>query len=230
MTAVPRTLPPGSRTLYLAIAALLVVAGLLAAVVLASRQTGQGEAPSPAPAFEGIPGLPFERFSVRTLNGANAVLVADAQPGQSTDRTLELDLAGASIEVLRPAGPGAIRAGDHVTVVGVQNDVQNFSIRSVVIQREATTSDDGVARSPLGFLGHEASADAAERVLLGGLVQSATGDSFVLDRGAEPVTLTLSSLAVVYELGPGSADDVAPGDRLAMLEAAGAPRLLVLPR
>lgn len=230
MTAAPRHLSPGSKPLIAAVAALVLFAGLLAAVVLASRQSGSTDAPPLAPPFEGFAEQPFERFSVRSVEGTRAVLIADPKPGQSTDTVRELDLPTASIEILRPVKPSDIQVGDSLTVVAVQNEVQNFSIRSIVIQRAGSEITDGVARSPLGFLGYEAGDDLAERPVLGGIVRSIADGTVVLDRGAEPVTLTLTPLAVLYQLDTGAPGDLGSGDRIAMLDGAGNPKLLVLPR
>jgi len=202
---------------------LLVVAGLLAAVVVASRQSRSGEAPPAAPPFEGFASSPVERFTVRTVEGTRAVLVADPLPGQSTDILREISLDGAAIEVLRPIEPGDIRGGDRVTVIAVHNQVQNFSIRSIVVLESAD------ARSPLGFAGHEASSDPAERPVLTGIVQATDGTTLTLDSGAEPVTLTLLPGATVYRLEPGSAASIAAGDRIALLARSEGDAILVLP-
>lgn len=211
------------RRLVAALALLVVVAGLLVAVIIASRQSRPGDAPPAAPPFEGFAASPVERFTVRTVEGARAVLVADPLPGQSTDTLREVALEGASIEVLRPIEPADIRVGDRLNVIAVYNQVQNFSIRSVVVL------DTADAASTLGFSGHEASTDPAERLVLTGIVQATDGSTLTLDAGAEPATVTLLPGSVVYRLEPGSATDVAPGDRIALIERDQGAAFLVLP-
>jgi hypothetical protein len=229
MTRVANFFSPIPPRAIVVLAVLVVLAGTLAAIVLASRQTAGGEAPPEAPPFAGFDPETFARFSVRTVEPGRAVLIADAEPGQSTDATRDLDPAGAAIEVLRPIAPADIRPGDRLTVVAVQNDVRNFAIRSIVIQRDGTADGNGVVRSPLGFVGSEASMDLAERAVMGGVVQSPADGVLTLERDGAPLTVTLTEGSFVYSLEPGTSADLHAGDRVAVSDETSQPRVLVLP-
>ncbi|MGE5595997.1 MAG: hypothetical protein ACM3S1_08185 [Hyphomicrobiales bacterium] len=230
MTAVPAK-PPSllSRGVVLGALALLAV-GVLVAVVVVSQQVGGEDLPPEAPPFQAPQRSGYPRFEVRSVANGTAVLVPDATGGQSVDQTVDLPLAGVAVERLQRLGPGGIAVGDYVTVIGVQNDVRNFSIRSVVVQRgERELNSDGIAVSPAGFEGWEASKEREERSILSGRVTETDGSHLVIERAAGPVTLDLTEGSVLYLLAPADASGVSGGDRAAVRDAGGTKGMLVLP-
>ena len=249
-TDVPAPLAPADTRASLVIAGIIflaVLAALATAVYLSGRV---GDDPPPAaPAFEPPVAASLPRFEVRSVSGGSALLVADAARGQSAEATRPLDLANATIELLRPISPSDIRPGDRVTVIGVFNPVRNFAVRAVVVMTGGGTEGEFPVSSG-GFLGFEASKDSVERPLLAGTVLALepyestieqvdsqgkanparmAGQRLTLDRKPVPFRLDLLEGSRTYRLEPGSAAAIAPGGRVALREGGGRTAVLVLP-
>jgi hypothetical protein len=84
-----------------------------------------------------------------------------------------------------------------------------------VIAGFAGPDADGVARSPGGFAGHEASRDPAERPVLGGVVERLDGNQATLRTPGGNVTLDLSATAPLLRLEAAAPDAIHEGDRIA---------------
>ena len=224
MTAVParRSLPA-----WLAPALLLAAIALaFAAVILLARRAAAPDVPPEPPALR--PPAP--------ARPATALDVQQAASGRLTlsDGTRDTPLApGARVEVLRPATTADVRPGDWLEVIGIPNEVRNFSIRSMVLLAGPGQPDaEGVVRSPGGFAGHEAARDQTERPLLGGVVESVEGARAVLRGPSGPITVTFTPQAPLRRLVEARAEDVHEGDRIAFVgtERVGEARaVLVLP-
>ena len=247
---IPAPLAPASQrsTLVIASVAFLSVLVALAAAVYLSGRVSE-DPPPPVPAFQPPVVSSLPRFPVRNVDGSRVLLVADAVPGQSAESTREVDLASASVEVLRPISPADIQPGDRLTVFGVYNPVHNFAVRSVVVQGPGA-SEGEFPRSAAGFLGFEAARDPVERPILAGTVLSlepyeatiqrvdsqgrpnpgqVAGRRLRLDRKPVPFTLDLLEGSQAYRLEPAGAAPARPGDRVALREEGGKVGLLILP-
>lgn len=214
-------------TLLIGAAATVVLLALLASVVWLSQRAGGDEEPPALPPFEPPAVARVPGFEVRSVTGAEALLVADQAPGQSTDITRTIDLTGGiDIEWLEPTRPAAIAAGDIVTAIGIYNEVRNFTVHFIVIQpADAPLDDDGIARSPLGFAGHEL-VKGKDRPILSGRVAEVTDGRVRLDVGGEMVWLDLLDSARVFTLMSRDASAVVPGGRVALIEDDGRLSLL----
>jgi hypothetical protein len=208
-----------------ALLALLLAAAIAAVILLARRASAPDVPPAPA-AFQ----RPSPTRPVTTLD------VQQAANGRLTLSDGSRDVAlnsSARIESLQPVTADAIRPGDWLAVVGIPNEVRNFSIRSLILVGNPTPADaEGVVRSPGGFAGYEVSRDQNERPLLGGTVREIRGDEILLDGPAGPLTVSLTPRAPLYRLTESRPDDIREGDRLAFIgpgPVADATSLLVLP-
>lgn len=211
--------------LPLAIAGLLLLAGIGAVLVLAQRSGRSDLPPEPGPLVAPLPAHPVVALDVQQSAGGRLTLSDGSR-----------DVAppsGSAVEFLRPIAASGVRPGDWLTVIGIPNEVRNFSIRSIVVLASPAPPDtDGVRRSPGGFAGHEASRDGSERPLLGGIVERVDGEQVTLAGPAGPIAVTLGPRAPLYRLESGDASAIQEGDRIAFLaapalDAAGA--ILVLP-
>jgi hypothetical protein len=205
---------------------LTAIAAAFAAVLVLARRAAEPDVPPEPSAFQPpTPARPVTAVDVQQATGGRFAL---------SDGTRDASFAGgARIEVLRPATAADIRPGDWLTVVGIPNEVRNFSIRSLVLIGDPSAADaEGVVRSAGGFAGHEASRDQSERPLLGGVVESVDGAQVVLRGPSGPVTVTFTPAAPLRRLDQGRADEVREGDRIAFIEAdtlGDARAVLVLP-
>jgi hypothetical protein len=143
--------------------------------------------------------------------------VRDAPKGAPSVPAIEIDLpSGVQVELLTPIGAADVRAGDHVTVSGVPNDVRNFAVRRVVVQAKPGAADvDGFARSPAGFIGDETQTDPIERTIIGGTVISIAGNVLSLRGLNGVVTIALANSAPLFRLETSTASAIREGDRLA---------------
>jgi hypothetical protein len=209
--------------LLLLVTLLLVGVG---AVILLARRSGRSDLPpEPAPFVAPSPARPVVALDVQQSAGGRLTLSDGSR-----------DLAphpDARVESLRAISSAEVRPGEWMTVIGIPNEVRNFSIRSIVVLPSTATPDaDGVRRSPAGFAGHEASRDGSERPLLGGQIEQVEGERVTLAGPSGPVTVTLGPLAPLYRLEPADAAAVREGDRIAFLSAPSldtATAVLVLP-
>lgn len=207
MTAAPahRALPAWLAPAVLL--ALVIVA--FTSVLLLARRAAAPDVPPEPPAFRApSPARPITSLDVQQAAGGRLTL---------SDGSRDAQLAqGARVEVLRPAQPTEVHTGDWLAVIGVPNEVRNFSIRSLVLLADPSTPDaEGVVRSPGGFAGHEASRDQSERPLLGGVVSSFDGRRITVQGPAGPLAVDLSPNAPLRRLVEGRPDQIAEGDRIA---------------
>jgi hypothetical protein len=128
--------------------------------------------------------------------------------------------ASTVIEVLTPVAPSAVQAGDWVTVIGISNEVRNFSIHALVAIPDA----DGAGLSKGQFAGNEASPNGADRVIFGGLftntstaaTAAAGSRSIALFGPSGQISVQLAGTAPVYRLTESTLADIHEGDRVAM--------------
>jgi len=206
------------------VVAFLAVVLMLAGIVALSSRIGANDLPPEAPAFTLPPalGLP-PRYTVKQTAGGAITVVEDPVPGQGAPGTRELRPGAAtSIEVLHPVALSDIRPGDIVGVIGVPNGVRNFSIRTVVVYPAGTAMKEGAAVSAAGFAGHESAVDPADRVVMTAAVGENRDGALTLDGPLGPVSLQLKSPGAIYRIGPGTAADLHPGDRVAVAGEDGA--------
>lgn len=198
---------------------MLVLGGV---IVLARRAAAPDTPPVLASLVTPSPVRPVGVYDVRQVNGNEVLLTGE---GGATAAPLRL-APETRIEVLRPATAAELRAGDWLTVIGIPNEVRNFTIRTLVAIPEAGTLADGVRRSAGGFAGHEAARDRAERPLLGGEIERIEGSRLILRGPDGPITVDLTAAAPLRRLTPGTAAELRPGDRIALETPAA---VLILP-
>lgn len=217
---------PSPRSwLPLALVGVALLAGI-GAVVLLARRSGQSDLPPEPPAFVApAPVRPVIALDVQQSGGGRFTL-SDG----SRDASPRPD---ARVELLRPIEAAQVRPGDWITVIGIPNEVRNFSIRSIVVLASPAPPDaDGIRRSAGGFAGHEASRDGSERPILAGLVERVDGERVTLAGPTGPVAVTLGPRAPLYRLERADTGAVREGDRIAFLSAPSldaATAILVLP-
>jgi hypothetical protein len=220
---------PSRRLLPAWLPPVLLVAAIVAAfagvLLLAQRAAEPDVPPEPAAFQPPVPVRPVTALDVQQAAAGRLAL---------SDGSRDISLAdGAGIEILRPATASDIRPGDWLTVIGIPNEVRNFSIRSLVLIADPSAPDgEGVVRSTGGFAGHETSRDQSERPLLGGVVESVDGVRVVLRGPSGPVTVMLTPNAPLRRLEQGRPDQVREGDRIAFVgteRLSDARHVLVLP-
>lgn len=202
----------------------LVALVTLGAVVVLSQRVGNERLRPDPPPFSYQPNEATVRLTVKQAGAGKLTLVGDAPKGEAAPPAREIAPgAGTRIEFLRPATAKSVAVGEWMAVIGVPNEVRSFSIHAVVLIPDASSPDaDGVVHSPGGFAGHEAAAEAGDRVVLGGPVEAVDGDRFTVRTGAGPVTFTLTDSAPLYRIEAGTVDEVHEGDRVAIHAADGA--------
>ena len=145
----------------------LVAVAAAVAVIVLSQNVGQDNVPAlPSPFVYSPPATGLVRASVKQVGDGTMTVAEDAAPGNAAPppRTVR-PTASTVIEVLTPVPSSALQAGDWVTVLGISNAVRNFSIHAVV----AVPNADATGLSKGQFAGNEASANAADRVIFGGV-------------------------------------------------------------
>ena len=225
MTALPRrrAFPPWIAPLAL----LLGLLALFGTVILLARRAAAPDVPPEPPTFERpSPVRPVVALDVQQA-GAGRVTLSDGSRDVPLDSALR-------VEALRPATAEQIRPGDWLAVIGIPNEVRNFSIRSLVILPSPAQPDqEGVVRSAGGFAGHEASRDQNERPVMGGVVTAVEGRRVTLQGPAGPMTVELSPNAPLRRLTEIRPDEIREGDRIAFSAGSGrvtdARSVLVLP-
>lgn len=232
MTAAP-AIARGARWLGPALAVVGVAAvfgAVLALIVLSQTLSGEDEPPAVGP-FSGVPGSGITGLDVKQRDGGKVIVSLNAGANDRTGGSAELQLApGAKVDVLKAIDSTDVKVGDQVTVIGIANEVKNFSIHSVVVQSGEAPADGQALRTPAGFFGFEASRVPQDSVVLAGTVTAAEGNQFTLHSAAGDVALTLDH-ARLYRVQAGSLDDVQEGDRVAGAFSSGQPlpALLVWP-
>lgn len=230
-----------------------LLAGILAVLVLANR-TGGSDAPPQPPAFATpAPSRIITAFDVREVAGDVLTL---ASAGSTADRPATVTVrSDAAIEILTPARAADIEPGDWLTVIGVPNEVRNYSITAmVVIPPPHGPAIDQFRTTAGGFIGHEAIRDAEQVPILGGEViavdlaaatagpgddegtadgeaPAVVSDTVTLTGPDGPIVVTLTPAAPLLRIRAGTAADIAEGDRIAVpgTSAADATVVLVLP-
>ncbi len=218
--SIPRWIIP------LVLAALILVAAV-AIVIIAGRRGGIDAPPQPAPFVLDSPlGADYASFDVRQVNG-ETITVSSLTTAE--DVVIEFQLSpNARLELLDNATFEEIEVGHWVTVVGIPNEVFNFSITSVVVMPEFELSTANLARTPGGFFGHEAALGVAKddvlRPILGGVVLSIGDDRIVTLSGPDgDITVTLlEEVAPLFILREATVADIQSGDRLAVGASAAA--------
>lgn len=177
--------------------------------------------PAPAAAFRApAPVLPAYVYDVKEA-GTGGLVIASAD--------------GSDIRVPRPVAidsvvqAGALKVGDWVNVIGIVDEVRNFSIRAILVLPEhGAAGADGVARTPAGFSGLETRRDPAERIIIGGEVVRLDAGTATLLGPAGEITLTVRQDAQIFRVEKGDPAAIRAGDRLAARQAAAADTLLPL--
>jgi hypothetical protein len=198
---------------------LAVLATLIAVVVVSQRVGGEDLRP-PAPPFAYTGERPATvRLNVKQAGGGKITLVEDAAKGAPAPASREFAPGTETvIEVLAPVESiTQVTAGDWVSVIGIPNEVRNFTIHAVVVLRTAGQPDaEHVKHSPAGFAGYEAAPDANDRVLVGGPVERVDGSVLTLSGPAGSITVQITSGAPLYLLVAGTVAGIHEGDRVAV--------------
>ena len=187
--------------LLAAIAAIILLAQRAASTDAPAEPAGFTPPTSPQPMVADVQGAEGGKLSLR---------IGDA--------TIEIEApAQAPVEVLEPITPAEIAVGAWIQVIGVPNEVKNFSIRLLVVFPTPTApGEGGVVRSALGFGGYEAERDAHEGPVLGGTVESVAGQQIRLRAAIGPVDLSVSPGVPLRRLRPGTVEEIRAGDRIAV--------------
>lgn len=232
-------MPPGltirSAAAWLSIAAAAVLAVALTAVVVLRGRAGAPSGQDTLAAFTTpSPAHPSIAFDVQQAN-ASALTIS---PSGGNARPVEVTLPAAlAVYRLVPATAMDAAPGDWVTVVGVANEVLNFTIRQEVIipaALGAAPDADGVPRVA-GLAGNEANRDAQERPIVAGRVERVVGTRLTLATPSGEMTLECDGRSPLFRLTAAGSADIHAGDRLAYVPPypgatlAEAPAVLVLP-
>jgi len=195
----------------------LALVGVLVAVVVLARRASEPDAPPEPAAFAApAPPSPVVVFDVEAVDGGRLRVSG----GNNAARQSGVDLVlapSAAVDLLEPVLAAELKQGDWLTVVGIANEVKNFSIRAlVVLPGPVASGGDGIARSPGGFAGGEASRDARERPVLGGVIERVEGNVVTLKTSTGAVTVTLTASAPLRRLRAATTQEIHAGDRLAL--------------
>ncbi|GAB4329261.1 MAG: hypothetical protein Kow0010_13500 [Dehalococcoidia bacterium] len=219
------------RWLMPAVFGVVVLAGVLAVIVLAARSGGSDAPPQPPPFAPPAPSRVVTAYDVREVTGDVLTL---AVAGSTADRpspvTLRSDVA---VEVLAPATASDVEPGDWVTIIGIPNEVRNYSITAIVVVPPPHGEPiDAFRTTASGFLGHEPIRDTAQVPILGGEVTAVDGDTLTLTGPDGTMLITLTEAAPLVRVARAAAGAIGEGDRIAVLgtSAADASAVLVLPK
>ena len=212
----------------------LVTLATLVGVIVLSRVVGNEHLRPAAPPFTySGPAQVYARFSVKEAATGHLTVVGDAPDGAPVPAPRVVTPGpGTKIEALQPVDAATIVVGDWVSVVGIPNEVRNFSIHAVIVMAATGQPDaDHVLRSPGGFEGNEASPNAADRVIFGGAVSAIQGTTLTLTGAAGPITLELEPSAPLYRLEAVPLSAIHDGDRVSVIgidtSAAAAPTAIL---
>jgi hypothetical protein len=191
--------------------------GVLVAVVVLARRASEPDAPPEPPTFTvPAPASPVVVFDVEAADGGRLRVSGGDSTGRQSGVDLVLD-PSATVDLVEPVAAADLKAGDWLTVAGIPNEVKNFSIRAlVVLPGPGAPGADGIARSPGGFSGGEASRDGRERPVFGGVIERVEGGTVVLKTAAGQVTVTTTALAPLRRLRTATAQEIHAGDRIAL--------------
>lgn len=235
MVASPLEDSGGPRLPWLLPVALVVVfVAALAGVLVLARQAAESDAPPEPDAFGGAPPTGWLTFDVERAEAGQLRLVAG---GGKQSEAIDLAIgAETPVWLLEPASLADLRAPLVVNVIGIPNEVRNFTIRLLAFGpapgSEALTGEF----VPLagGFAGHETSQDARERPVVSGIVERFDGATAFVRTVSGQVTIEIEPGAPVRLLRKGNAGAISAGDRVAFRRGSdGGPDLgggvLVLP-
>jgi hypothetical protein len=155
----------------------LLVAASVAIVIVAGRQGGIDAPPLPA-AYEpdSLLGSSYGQFDVRQVDGSATTLSA-LSAAEEDLFTVQFSET-ARLELLEHVSVDVIELGQWITVIGIPNEVFNFSIMQITIFPDFQTGSDNLATTAGGFYGHEAGRPLVKgdvlRPLMGGEVVSLT--------------------------------------------------------
>lgn len=208
-----------------------LLGGALAIVVLAGRGRDTS-APRPRAFVPPAAAHPAVAADVQQIRGSTITLGSSSG---NTDATLPPALR---VYVLERADARAAAPGDWVTVIGISNEVLNFTIRLVLIipaSAGAALDAEGIPRLPSGLAGHEANRDAAERPLAAGRVERVDGQTITLALHGRSATIDAASGSPIRRVTAADTSAIREGDRVAYVPtrpgagAGEAQALLVLP-
>ncbi|HXU24320.1 MAG TPA: hypothetical protein VN697_09845 [Tepidiformaceae bacterium] len=202
------------------LALLVVTLATVGGVILLSRVVSNEHLRPAAPAFTYAgPPQPYVRYSVKEAAPDKLSVVADVPDGAPVPAPLALVPGPATkVEALQPVSPSTIAVGDWVSVIGIANEVRNFSIDAIVVMAaEGQPGSDHVLRSPGGFAGNEASPNAADRVIFGGAVTAISGSTLTLNGAAGPITVDLLANAPLFRLESVPLSAIHDGDRVSVI-------------
>jgi hypothetical protein len=187
---------------------LVIVVGVVALVRHGADQAPPSVGPFtlPAPARLSV-ALDVQQVRGNTLTLAGAAGPTDVAPPP-----------GIPVYVLEPARITEAAPGDWVTLVGISNEVLNFTIRQVLIipaSAGAQPDADGIARLPFGLAGHETARDPRERPLLSGRVEQAGSRELRLTVRGQTATFEVADGSPVRRLAPANLAAIREGDRIA---------------
>jgi hypothetical protein len=198
---------------------LVVVLGTLTAVIVLSQHVGQTVTrPNPPPFVPPTNDTTITRFDVKQAGGAQLTLAAPPVKGQAAPPDYILSSAASTrIVVLEPNTAATLpQPGEWVSVIGIPNEVRNFSIHSIVVLPPGgDAAANGVKRSPGGFAGNEAAPSGVEQVILGGTIERINGAALTLTGPQGPIQVQLTDRSPIFRLQAGSIDDVREGDSVA---------------
>lgn len=168
--------------------------------------------PRPATFSAPAPVAPHFNYIVKQADASNLVISGDSgTPDIRVPRP-------AATELLAPGSIAEIRTGDWINVIGILDEVRNFSIRAVIVVAGVDKpAADGAGYSPGGFSGIEVRPDPAERIVVGGKVTAIDGEKLSLAGPAGDMTLTLLPRATIFRLGGAPSSAIGAGDRIAAL-------------
>ena len=222
-----QALPRPARFPWLVPVLLLVVLiAALVGVILFAREAGKSEAPPEPRAFVAPQLKTYTAFDVEENAGGNLkVSSGRAQDASSSDLAIP---PGTRIWFMEPIAPDAVKPPLRVNVVAIPKEVRNYTMRMLVLVPESGPVSVESPILPLvdGFFGYEASRDLRERVVLSVLLTSFDGRDGVTSTANGAGTLYIDPGAPVRLVRSGTPGEIAPGDRLAIHNAAdGSPDL-----
>jgi hypothetical protein len=185
-------------------------------IVLAQRASNPDAPPEPGPFVAPTPAERTAVFDVEGIDGGTLTVSGGAADGRKSGVELNLPPDGRA-DVIETATASDIKPGDWITVIGVPNEVKNFSIRSLlVLPMGSAVGPDQIARSRGGFTGAEVSRDQKERPILSGVVESIEGNTITLRTNTGAMTITLTPTAPLRLMRVGGVQEIRAGDRVAL--------------
>lgn len=216
-----QVLPRPSRFPWLLPVALFaVVLAALVAVIVFARESSKSDAPPQPPAFVAPELTTYTAYDVEANDGGKLkVSSGAAQTASSGD--LELP-AGTRVWVMEPATAADLQPPLKVNVIGIPNEVRNYTIRVMVAAKPegAVSFDEPFIELFDGFYGHETSRDARERVVLSVLLESFDGRDGITQTANGPGTLYIDEGAPLRVVSAAEPSGIEPGDRLALRHGA----------